>query len=586
MLPTPTTSGDSAVRRITLGFGLLLAWTTVSLALGQGARGEKYAFLVVCSKYNSTQLRDLPYTIEEMEDFRKALANSGVPQDHIVMLHDKAERERVPEKAKIEKQFQLLLNGLQGDDTVIVALNGHGVHFRGDKVGYFCPLETDLGNKKTLVPMEFFYDRLKKSKARQKLMIVQSCQNDPFVNESFAAERFEFAAKNDEVPEGIAAIFSCMEGQKSYYDPDKKRGLFFNHVIRAWNGEYLTESAKSLTLEDFFRQVRGKTKADALRFRGGVEQVPEVMREYKGEWVIAAPKSKALITNSLGMRLVYIPPGTFRMGSAPEEIERRKKEYPRFASFFDRESPAHNVEISKGFYLGIHEVTIGNFKQFVSEEGYRTEAEKDGEGGWGYNAGQSNLEGLRPQYNWRNTGWAMTDEHPVVNVTRNDVKAFCAWLSRREKAAYTLPSEAQWEYACRAGTTTAFYVGDDPEELVTVANVGDASTKEKLPWIDTIKARDGYAFTAPVGRFRPNAFGLYDMLGNAFEWCEDCYDPSFYGLSPKLDPINIIGGLTHMARGGGWSSTGSFARSACRHKMPPSFRNNDLGFRVARKIDS
>src|SRR4029077_14561843 len=116
----------------------------------------------------------------------------------------------------IERQFRLLLSDLQPSDTVMVALNGHGVHYQGDKVGYYCPLGADLKDKKSLLSMEFFYDLLKKSKARQKLMIVQACQNDPFVSNDLAAERLEFTEKSDEVPEGIAAIFSCMEGQKSY----------------------------------------------------------------------------------------------------------------------------------------------------------------------------------------------------------------------------------------------------------------------------------------------------------------------------------------------------------------------------------
>jgi Caspase domain len=141
---------------------LALALLTVAntVAFSQGGRGEKYAFLIVCSKYNSTQLRDLPYTIEEMEDFRKVLLKTGFDADHIVMLHDKAERERTPLKPNIEKQFRLLLNGLQASDTVVVVLNGHGVHFKDDKTGYYCPLGTDLKDKKTLVSMEFFYDLL------------------------------------------------------------------------------------------------------------------------------------------------------------------------------------------------------------------------------------------------------------------------------------------------------------------------------------------------------------------------------------------------------------------------------------------
>ena len=107
----------------------------------------------------------------------------------------------------------------------------------------------------------------------------------------------------------------------------------------------------------------------------------------------------------------------------------------------------------------------------------------------------------------------------MVNVSWNDAVAFCKWLSQKEGKTYRLPTEAQWEYACRAGTTTRYYSGDDPETLAKVANVADATFKAKFPdWKSTIKASDGYVFTAPVGQFKPNAFGLYDMHGNAWQW--------------------------------------------------------------------
>src|SRR5262249_28038500 len=162
--------------------------------------------------------------------------------------------------------------------------------------------------------------------------------------------------------------------------------------------------------------------------------------------------------------------------------------------------------------------TIGQFKKFVEQDSYITEAEKDTQGGWGYNEAEKKFEGRKPQYTWKHTGWAITDEHPVVNVTWNDAKAFCAWLSKREGKTYGLPSEAQWEYAAGAGTKTAFHSGDDPETLASVGNVADATARSKFPdWKWTIKARDGYAFSAPVGQLRKNDFGLFDMHGNVWE---------------------------------------------------------------------
>ena len=544
---------------------LLLTATVAALGFSQSGRGEKYAFLLASSKYNSTQLRDLPFTIEEIEDFRKALVKTGFADDNILLLHDKADRERLPEKAKIERQFRLLLNGLQSDDTVIVAINGHGVHYKGDKSGFYCPLGADINDKNSLVPMDFFYDLLKKSKARQKLMIVQACQNDPFHNQSMAAERLEFAAKNDDVPEGIAAIFSCMEGQKSYYDPDHNRGLFFNHVIRSWNGEYLRDGDKVLTLEDFFFQVRVKTKADALKFKGGVEQVPEIRREYKGEWIVAkvavdipkqpkietqkppekipaennaAKRTKGeVITNSIGMKLAYIPAGKFMMGSPASEKERRDDELQ------------HEVQISKPFYMGVYAVTQEEYEKVM----------------------ETNPSYFR--YNPKGKDKQLiTRRSPVESVSWNEAKEFCRKLSTKDGKTYRLPSEAEWEYACRAGTTTPFFFGQ-------TISTDQANYNGNYAYGNGQKGvyRDR---TTEVGSFPPNAFGLYDMHGNVWQWCEDRYDANYYQNSPKVDPLNSTAGEYHVLRGGSWGFDPGFCRSACRLNVAPDNRIGDIGFRV------
>ncbi len=175
------------------------------------------------------------------------------------------------------------------------------------------------------------------------------------------------------------------------------------------------------------------------------------------------------ITNSIGMKLVLIPAGKFLMGSPKDEKGRVADE------------EQHEVEITKPFHMGVYTMTVGQFRQFVKDSGYQTEAEKDGEGGVGYNAGIKTYEGRKPHFNWKNTGFEQTDEHPVVNVTWNDAVAFCDWLSNKEGKTYRLPTEAEWEYSCRAGTKTRFYSGDDVDSLKAVANIGDASFKEKNP---------------------------------------------------------------------------------------------------------
>ena len=134
----------------------------------------------------------------------------------------------------------------------------------------------------------------------------------------------------------------------------------------------------------------------------------------------------------------------------------------------------------------------------------------------------------------------------MVNVSWNDANAFCEWMTRREKAVYRLPTEAEWEYACRAGTTTLFYSGNDPEGLTAIANVADATLKQKFSNWSTLGGRDGFAFTAPVGSFHPNGFGLCDMHGNVWEWCHDWYAT---GPLRQISGERSAGPLTRLGAG-------------------------------------
>ena len=221
-------------------------------------------------------------------------------------------------------------------------------------------------------------------------------------------------------------------------------------------------------------------------------------------------------------------------------------------------------------------MTRGQFRQFVADAGYKTDWEK-GEG-----PGVKPF-GLNEKYSWRNVGFEQTDEHPVVQVTWNDAMAFCKWLSKKENKTYRLPTEAEWEYACRAGTMTRYYNGDDPETLAKVGNVADATFKVKFPdWKYTIKASDGYVFTAPVCSFEPNALGLYDMHGNAWQWCADRYGAEYYAKSPADDPTGPDSGDKRVVRGGSWMDWPFVTRSTERLGVESNNRFSYTGFRVAR----
>ena len=300
------------------------------------------------------------------------------------------------------------------------------------------------------------------------------------------------------------------------------------------------------------------------------------------------------ITNSIGMKLTLVPSGEFEMGSGESAEETRdfiKNFYGKDFTLdsFDDEHPQHRVRITKPFYLGTYHVTRGQFRQFVIDTSYKTDAEKGGKpGAFGWDPDKRAF-GFNEKYSWRNAGFEQTDEHPVVNVSWNDAVEFCKWLSKKDNKTYRLPTEAEWEYACRAGTTTRYSNGDDPETLARVANVIDATFHKEFPDYEkaiyprnTINANDGYVFTSPVGQFKPNAFGLYDMHGNAQQWCADWYGDDYYGKSPVNDPRGPSRGENRVFRGGAWCRMPYYSRSAARLGFTPDYRFNYVGFRVAK----
>lgn len=311
----------------------------------------------------------------------------------------------------------------------------------------------------------------------------------------------------------------------------------------------------------------------------------------------AAPRTPATVwTNSLGMAFVRIPAGSFLMGSA-ESPEALARAYPllerqRFALLKD-EAPVHRVRIRHAFYMGQHEVTVGQFRRFVEASGYQPESEADGTGGYGYNPAYDPatttrgdaFEGRDPRYSWRNPGFTQGDDHPVVNVTWNDAQALASWLSRTEGQRYRLPSEAEWEYACRAGTRTRYPHGDDPAGLAGTANTFD---QDAAPYWErwrpfALPGSDGNAFTAPVGSHAPNAFGLHDMVGNAWEWTADWYGENYYARSPRDDPQGPATGSVRVRRGGSWHTWPLYARCSYRNWNSQDTRYTLVGMRLVRE---
>ena len=270
----------------------------------------------------------------------------------------------------------------------------------------------------------------------------------------------------------------------------------------------------------------------------------------KNEPVIPAK----LITNTISMKLGYIPPGTFTMGSPLSEQEQYKKDN---TDDFAAQEIQHEVSITKGFYMGAFAVTqeeyetlMGTNPSFFSAAG----------------RGKDKVAGLN------------TRRFPVEWISWDDATEFCKKLSQKEGINYRLPTEAEWEYACRAGTKKAFYFGD-------TVSTDQANYRGDFVFGNGKKGMDRERPT-PVGSFPANAFGLYDMHGNVWQWCQDWYDKDYYQKSPRNDPVNETAGKLRfrVLRGGSWHNLPGGARSACRFLATPVLRNWNYGFRVVASL--
>jgi formylglycine-generating enzyme required for sulfatase activity len=265
--------------------------------------------------------------------------------------------------------------------------------------------------------------------------------------------------------------------------------------------------------------------------------------------------------------MVVIPPGKFVMGSPPSEPGR------------DGDEVQHDVVIDYAFAAGQFLVTRRQFAQFVAATGY--DAKSDG--CYALNGAGLGFEryGI---YNWERPGFLQTDDDPAVCVSWHDAQAYVAWLSQKTKRPYRLLSEAEWEYAARAGTAIAHYWGPDDNTVCRFANIADNRIKVRFPaWITT-NCSDNFTYTSPVGTFPANAFGLYDMAGNAWQWLQDCYRDNYEGAPVDGSAREFENCSTRLLRGSPWYLNQWTGRAAYRGWSSPIIRDYGFGFRVARAM--
>jgi sulfatase modifying factor 1 len=269
-------------------------------------------------------------------------------------------------------------------------------------------------------------------------------------------------------------------------------------------------------------------------------------------WAAHVVSPVPTLTNALAMTFALIPPGSFWMGSLEGEEER------------DADETRHRVTLTDPYFLATHPVTVADFTRFTEATAYQTEPER-GQGAEGFVNGSWRLD---PTITWRNPGFApkQRPRYPVVCVTWNDAVAFVAWLNQTHPLPglrYTLPTEAQWEFACRAGTETTFFWGD-----------GEGRLRDFAWYRDNSRVR-----THSVASKLPNPWGLYHMIGLAWEWCTDWYGP--LSATDALNPTGADEGEQRVLRGGSWHTLPRYCRSADRSYDHPDDADSHTGFRLA-----
>jgi formylglycine-generating enzyme required for sulfatase activity len=611
-----------------LGFG-----TRNSLSAQNANAGRKLAFLVGVKVYDHADLKNLDFPENDVEDLAALLKSDGFETIVLTTSRGKKSDQNKPTAANIRSRLKAILGGATKQDLIIVGLAGHGIQPLASDESYFCPADANPVVKddrpiapERLVSVGEILAQMSDSGIGYKLLLVDACRNDP--NARSARHRGVDHVNVAALPSQTGVLLSCSQGEFSFEDKSLGggHGVFFYHVIQGLKGA-AKDANSQVTWDGLGLYVRTEVPATVARLYGkeGGEQSPNAIGNLRGvpaalaritgtgepnpplpaakpPELLFAPfdKERAATTrkawaqyrqideerkNSLNMEFVLIPAGRFSMGTKESEADLlRAFPYAR-KEWVAGEWPMHAVTISRPFYLGKYEVTKGQFQKFVEATHYTTDAENDGTGGFGYTGDKDHPWQQRPTFTWRDWGVEQSPNSPVVNVSWNDAVAFCEWLSQKDGTSYRLPTEAEWEYACRAGTTGRSYNGNDAERLTEIGNVWDAAVRERVATArNSLNSSDRWPFTSPVGEFQANNFGLYDMIGNAWEWCSDWYGNDYYLRSPQRDPTGPNTGTHRIQRGGSWYNYAVRCRSACRSVAVPTSRQCSAGFRVAQSV--
>ena len=471
------------------------------------AYAGKYALVIGNGSYKAVPALDTP--VNDANAMAETLQNLGF---YVEKGTDMSQEE-------METVIRSFRNRLGSGDTALFYYSGHGVEVDG--INYLVPVEIapDMIRYKG-VPVNVVLDKMEEAQTQVNIIILDACRSSLKGGKGFGKG---LAAMRG--GEGTYIAYATAPGMEAYTGTGST-SIFTKHLVN-----YI--ETPQLKIEDIFKRVRKAVMDETEKVQkpwdssmligdvyladSGGATIPEIDEE----------QVKKKITNTIGQEFVYIEPGTFMMGSPENEPGR------------DSDEIQHKVTLTKGFYMQTTEVTQGQWKAVM---------------------------GNNPS-SFKDCG----DDCPVENVSWEDAQEFIKKLSRKEGKEYRLPTEAEWEYAARAGTTTPFHTG-------RCLSTDQANYDGNYPPEGCAEGKYREK-TVPAGSFSPNAYGLYDMHGNVWEWCQDWYGD--YPAGSVTNPEGSSTGSYRVFRGGGWYRYAVNCRSAYRGYDSPGYRSSDLGFRLA-----
>ena len=608
---------------------------TLLLVVHSLLSAEKHALLVGINNYQN-DIGALKYCVSDVEAFRATLIQVvGYKPRNVHLMTDQMSGQDLPNFINILLRLENLANRIQIGDTFIFYFSGHGISTQDQS--YLLALDSNTTTYRTLkrsaIPIEEVNDILSGVKAQQILTIIDACRNDPsagrsnqdnLLSENFA-RGFQLEPRTDVLgqPAVSANLYACSIGERAYEWAEKKQGVFSYFMLKGLQGEAVNEDGE-VTITELANYTQQKVGEWTLTYRGK-KQTPWLVLKGKSNLVLAenlsrvrtkiirasttnvdaeaemwemakhstnisdiedflqafpagelSPvaqlklkqlkrkmkivedmeiaktkpnKTRVTFSNKDKAKMEWIPSGTYLMGAGKNEID----DSMRFAK------PTHKVELN-GFYMDAYEITVGQYKKFLAETGHRALPD------W--------VSQISP-----------TDGHPVVGVSWHDAVSYCQWVGKR------LPTEAEWEYAARGGLSGKRYPWGDPAPNGSQCNYADKNANTVLTEINeewtwsNMQVNDGYAKCAPVGRYEPNGYGLYDMGGNVSEWCADWYGKFYYKNTTSKNPLGPNSGTTRVLRGGSWPNSVKYIHVANRNDSNPDDRNSNCGFRCVLDLD-